>query len=497
MELHFHCYIDFTGRAKARIIDEFLPPPSLLSMMSYETFAPNNNQVYRSGHPLGISGFPATPSLPCLTGFSPVNIETENSERFPNGIWLNSINATHTNDKLQTYKGSSGNACWPGGVSPFIYSDYERYSMAYPPMISSGGKVAARFEPKREKLHVKGVGFPSIKPKTKSALLSAPVLFAKQNFDQPNFGASYLSTGLSVCIQEHGRKRKMHEEFEGSSSGKDPEIYQEEMGLNSGSLDVPPFHRLPILPPLSPDQFDEDEFWYSYFKPCRAAAINLVGLSVDTHIHSKNLNSKLAWFADTVLSAEDAEDSFEAMTLKLEEVKEEEYSKWSGPISRENSSEKKSNAADSLLGMARRGQGKKRRQKRDFQKDVLPTLVSLSRNEVIEDLQKLEASMRKAGMPWSIQGGTTRRGKPKRNLGVDLEDETDGLIPPETPTCMTNVVPEIATPIRRPRSVRRNQPGNVFRLFHLNFILISCEITFVYGIFCAEKLRPVVRKIFW
>ncbi|XP_010460288.1 PREDICTED: uncharacterized protein LOC104741192 [Camelina sativa] len=115
--------------------------------------------------------------------------------------------------------------------------------------------------------------------------------------------------------------------------------------------------------------------------------------------------SRLSWFADIIISCDDELkrkgdgspeatdfegyreeyssgeiDYFEAMTLNLQEMKEEEYMpeplipphlKFEG----------------TGINRPRRGQARRGRPKRDFQRDILPGLSSLSRHEITEDMQ--------------------------------------------------------------------------------------------------------------
>ncbi|KAF8077053.1 hypothetical protein N665_1064s0001, partial [Sinapis alba] len=55
----------------------------------------------------------------------------------------------------------------------------------------------------------------------------------------------------------------------------------------------------------------------------------------------------------------------------------------------------------------RRGQARRGRPRRDFQRDVLPGLTSLSRVEVTEDLQMFEGIMKATGYNWN--SGVARR----------------------------------------------------------------------------------------
>ncbi|XP_022843675.1 uncharacterized protein LOC111367169 isoform X2 [Olea europaea var. sylvestris] len=84
-------------------------------------------------------------------------------------------------------------------------------------------------------------------------------------------------------------------------------------------------------------------------------------------------------------SIPDFMDYFEFMTLKLKDMKEDSYHY--KPIVLVNKEDGETGAA-MLHKRPRRGQA--RRGKHDFQRDILPGLVSLSRHEVTEDLQTFE-----------------------------------------------------------------------------------------------------------
>lgn len=88
-------------------------------------------------------------------------------------------------------------------------------------------------------------------------------------------------------------------------------------------------------------------------------------------------------------------DEFEAMTLELTEMKEEEY--WC-----KNGTQIESIPCSMPLDTHMR-KGRTRRSKRkDFQREVLPSLTSLSRYEVTEDIQMIEGLMEAAGTPWRL-----------------------------------------------------------------------------------------------
>jgi hypothetical protein len=147
----------------------------------------------------------------------------------------------------------------------------------------------------------------------------------------------------------------------------------------------------------------------------------------------------LSWFADVISLREDNLESkcdnskekdgeeddrfdyFESMTLKLEEMKEDDY--MPKPLVPENLIVEETTTT--LPTRTRRGPARRGRQKRDFQRDILPGLVSLSRNEVTEDIQTFGGIMKATGHSW--QSGLTRksstkngcrRGRPRRQVQV-------------------------------------------------------------------------------
>lgn len=100
----------------------------------------------------------------------------------------------------------------------------------------------------------------------------------------------------------------------------------------------------------------------------------------------------------------DEMDDFEVMTLQLQETKEEDYMPKPFVPEVQNMEE---SGANSVTNRPRKGQTRRGRQRRDFQRDILPGLASLSRHEVTEDLQTFGGLMRATGHPWN--SGLTRR----------------------------------------------------------------------------------------
>lgn len=114
----------------------------------------------------------------------------------------------------------------------------------------------------------------------------------------------------------------------------------------------------------------------------------------------------LEWFAGLVVDSVSVDlethtlDEFEAMTLNLTEMKEEEH------LCFQNTPQIENFSSYSMPLSGQKGKGrttKTRRSKRkDFQSEVLPSLASLSRYEVTEDIQMIEGLMQAAGTPWHL-----------------------------------------------------------------------------------------------
>uniref|UniRef100_A0A0D9VZ89 Uncharacterized protein n=1 Tax=Leersia perrieri TaxID=77586 RepID=A0A0D9VZ89_9ORYZ len=187
-----------------------------------------------------------------------------------------------------------------------------------------------------------------------------------------------------------------------------------------------------------------------YFTSSRIAAESIVALSMHVPTIAEMSDDMLQWFADLAVSSTDdhieqaevhdssdeGPDSFELLTLKLEETKIDEY--WSRPQVPAIPNDEQAGLPVNLLTKPKRGQQRRRRQKRDFQKDILPGLTSLARPEIIEDIQLLEGLVQASGGSW--QSSLTRRGryggrprgrKPCKNLSETIEEEEVLVSPPE------------------------------------------------------------------
>ncbi|CAK9162963.1 unnamed protein product [Ilex paraguariensis] len=200
----------------------------------------------------------------------------------------------------------------------------------------------------------------------------------------------------------------------------------------------------------SSDKFEEPQ---EELVKVAAEAIIVISTSSRTHIlmdhptcHSLEAspNDCLQWFAEVIAShkgdhesnareillamcgLEDEEtipdcmDYFEFMTLKLKDTKEEEYNY--KPTILESQKEEEVGAI-SLPKRPRRGQARRGRQRKDFQRDILPGLVSLSKHDMIEDLQTFEELLRASGCSWQSrlsQRNAAKNSRGRRRSGVQL-----------------------------------------------------------------------------
>ncbi|XP_071735069.1 uncharacterized protein [Rutidosis leptorrhynchoides] len=177
--------------------------------------------------------------------------------------------------------------------------------------------------------------------------------------------------------------------------------------------------------PAAPEIEKDDNFIDANDELVQAAAEAIMSISVH---EAQPADTLLVWFADAIASGEIVEkesvnvnneecipegmDYFEFMTLNLKESREEyfEYKAAVQVVMEENEED------ESLLRKraTRKGQGKRGRQRRDFQRDVLPGIVSLSRREVSEDIQIFEEAFSGIGVSWQSKrkaGGKNGRGR--------------------------------------------------------------------------------------
>ncbi|KAK9061784.1 hypothetical protein SSX86_018967 [Deinandra increscens subsp. villosa] len=154
----------------------------------------------------------------------------------------------------------------------------------------------------------------------------------------------------------------------------------------------------------------------------KSAAEAIISISSS---ESPPTDTLLQWLADLIVSGDGLKNSvdvnkdedcipegmdyFEYMTLKLQETKEECMCYEAAIVAEEEDD-------GGLLRKqtTRKGQGKRGRQRKDFQRDVLPGIVSLSRREVTEDLQAFEEAFHGIGVSWQSKrksGGKNGRGR--------------------------------------------------------------------------------------
>ncbi|XP_057847020.2 uncharacterized protein LOC131056777 isoform X2 [Cryptomeria japonica] len=108
--------------------------------------------------------------------------------------------------------------------------------------------------------------------------------------------------------------------------------------------------------------------------------------------------------------ASNALDFFESMTLMLEECNVDlDFKVY---VSQEKESEKPSSPMNSMLKPPKRG-----KRRRDFQREILPSISSLSRQEITEDMQIIGGLIRSTGDAWHT--GSTRRGSGKFSMTDD------------------------------------------------------------------------------
>nr|GEU35288.1 hypothetical protein [Tanacetum cinerariifolium]GEW08634.1 hypothetical protein [Tanacetum cinerariifolium] len=120
-------------------------------------------------------------------------------------------------------------------------------------------------------------------------------------------------------------------------------------------------------------------------------------------------------------------DEYEELTLQLEETKEEDY--MPKPLAPDFPEPVEAGPTRPRRGQARRG-----RPRRDFQRDILPGLVSLSRHEVTEDLQTFGGLMKATGHSWNV--GLTRRNGTRgrrKSVAVAVEPPPPAIPPPPPP----------------------------------------------------------------
>ncbi|RLN30927.1 uncharacterized protein C2845_PM05G13800 [Panicum miliaceum] len=146
----------------------------------------------------------------------------------------------------------------------------------------------------------------------------------------------------------------------------------------------------------------------------------------------------LQWFADLATSKEntmfdkDSDDDFEALTLKLQETKSHEYHSTPRASQEDIHDNGHCSAASLLIPKPQRGKGRGRRQRKDFQKDILPCLASLPKHEVSEDLRALGRPKLATPTKRGGRNGQQARGRRRaRSVAVSMEVEETAEVSPQ------------------------------------------------------------------
>ncbi|CAN6338708.1 unnamed protein product [Urochloa humidicola] len=172
----------------------------------------------------------------------------------------------------------------------------------------------------------------------------------------------------------------------------------------------------------------------------------------------------LHWFADLAASKgntmfdKESDDDFEALTLKLQETKSIEYHSTPRSTQEDNCDNGHCLAASLLTPNPQRGKARGRRQRKDFQRDILPCLASLPKHEVSKDLCAL-------GRPKPVtptkRGGWNRQ-QPRgrhwaRSVAVTMEVEEAVVSPPPASPSLVSADLDADAPsiIRWGRTTRR------------------------------------------
>ncbi|XP_044477107.1 uncharacterized protein LOC123204493 [Mangifera indica] len=123
----------------------------------------------------------------------------------------------------------------------------------------------------------------------------------------------------------------------------------------------------------------------------------------------------------------DGLDYFEAMTLKLTETKVEEQ--WVNKFNNQKYRKEEETVNTSLLSQTRRGRMRRRQQQQEFQSEILPSLASLSRYEVTEDMQTIEGLLEAANYSWGTfvarNSGRTSRARVKTRPCISTSNVTE------------------------------------------------------------------------
>ncbi|KAE8732045.1 protein O-linked-mannose beta-1,4-N-acetylglucosaminyltransferase 2-like [Hibiscus syriacus] len=227
--------------------------------------------------------------------------------------------------------------------------------------------------------------------------------------------------------------------------------------------------------PLPSVQNKDDCLQDELIKSAAEAIVAISSYGLCCHLDDVNLNPSetseidtLNWFSETISSfGKDLEskfeaisivkivdqdesileeiDYFESMILELAETKEEDY--MPKPLVPENFKGEETGTTPLLTTRTRKGQGRRGRQWRDFRKDILPGLASLSRHEVTEDIQTFGWLMRAMGHSW--QSGLTKRNGTRsghgrrRRLSVATNNSSPASVADTTSTTLVQQLNDI------------------------------------------------------
>lgn len=169
----------------------------------------------------------------------------------------------------------------------------------------------------------------------------------------------------------------------------------------------------------------------------------------------------LKWFAEIVCvessTIPDGMDYFEYMTLKLEDTKKEDYHYEPFVL---NSPSGDETGATQTKRSRRRG-----RQRKDFQRGILPGLVTLSRLQVTEDFQAFDELLKAGGLS---QRSSSRNGRGRRRPGGATTSpmvKTHCSTEAEQPICQLEERSTLAGWGKRTRRLPRQRCPNAFLSF--------------------------------
>ncbi|KAL4569498.1 hypothetical protein LXL04_025137 [Taraxacum kok-saghyz] len=143
----------------------------------------------------------------------------------------------------------------------------------------------------------------------------------------------------------------------------------------------------------------------------KVAVEAIIEISNQDQVGSVKNDDPLLWFIDVIekntVFATRETDEYEMLTLQMEECKEEDY--MPTPLVPDEVHQEPDEVGPTC-SRPRRGQARRGRPRRDFQRDILPGMESLSRHEISEDLQIFGGLMKATGHSWNF-GTMKRNGK--------------------------------------------------------------------------------------